>query len=140
MQIKYVKDEFVLSIPSFAFQFFHQLHNLPSALPTDYDSVHGFLRGLKDQIKNQGLTGYTKKTQTDNPEQPMKKRKLEEPGPSGLSGNHQFNNPSTVRQLLGAGYEVLREEEDPESGWALLDPVRSSFASFNSQAFNTLHS
>ena len=62
------------------------------------------------------------------------------PPSQGFSGNHPIHNPATVRQLLGAGYEVLREEEDPESGWVLLNPVRSSFISFNSQAFNTIHS
>ena len=51
-----------------------------------------------------------------------------------------MHNPSTVQRLLNAGYEVLQEEEDPESGWTLLNPVCPTYVSFNSQLFNISHS
>ena len=120
--IKYIQDDFDLNNPSTAFEFFLQLHNLPLALPADYKDVSSRLADLKQQVAGQGLRGYTST------------------GSSDLSGNHPFDNPSTVHWLLDAGYEVLREEEDLESGWAILNAVRSSVVSFNRRAFNTIHS
>ena len=139
MQIHYVVDDFPLSVPSHAFEFFYQLHNLPAAIPANYGDVAGHLEALRVQVKGENLKGYTGKDTGKDTEGANKKRKLGEPGPGGLSRNLPIDNPSTVRRLLGAGYEVLREE-DPGSGWVLLNPVRSSFCSFNSQAFNTIHS
>jgi len=53
--------------------------------------------------------------------------------------NENLKEYMTSEHLLNAGHEVLQEEEDPESGWTLLNPVCPTYVSFNSQLFNIIH-
>ena len=61
-QIKYVRDDFDLSTPLGAFDFFYQLHNLPSALPTNYNNASARFKRLLTLFKNQNLKGHTTRT------------------------------------------------------------------------------
>jgi len=123
--IKYVHDDFDLSTPLDAFRFFYELHNLPSVLPTDYMNASGHFHTLQTTVKNQILKGYTSRTTHASRK---RKRTDSGSGSGGASGNSPIHNPSTVHHLLNAGYEVLQEEEDPESGWILLNPLKPTLS------------
>ena len=122
LQIKYVKDEFDLKTPTGAFQFFFELHNLPSALPRDgqLSDAASKLNALFNQVKDATMRDFTSKA--------TKKRKVGEaeldnsnaPPEDGTWGG---GNQSLARGLSRLGIRLDSEEECP--GWTILNPVRS---------------
>jgi len=117
LQIMYVKDEFDLRTPTGAFQFFFELHNLPSALPCDgqLSSADAKLRALSQAVKNAQIGSFSLTSKT-------KKRKTTDDNSNAHQESSPWgDNPSLTQGLSHLGIQLDSEEECP--GWTLLNPV-----------------
>ena len=121
LQIAYIKDEFNLKIPTDAFRFFFELHNLPSALPRDaqLSGANSKLDTLRQEVINSGLPDFTPKRTT--------KRKTDDAGFDNSNGPQVDSalgggDPSLARELSNLGIRLDSEEKCPE--WTPLNPVR----------------
>jgi len=112
-QIEYVQDTFHLRTPYEAFQFFFELHNLPSAFRLGSKARNAFshLTTLNIQVQDANLGPYSKKMQSDGP----KRTKTQEPEPNaappGGSSLCLNDDVSTVCKLSDAGCKLLRTPE-----------------------------
>jgi hypothetical protein len=96
-------QEFSIRTPRHKFELFFELHNLPSALPYDAElsNASSHLHQLKEQVHNAKLEEFTE-----------------------AKALRPHDDPTTVRRLSDAGYQVVRELK--VQGWIPLNPVRSS--------------
>lgn len=109
-------DDFDLKTSSGAFDFFFQLHNLPSALPPDakLKDAKSQLDRLKELVDHKKLPSFTGR--------PSNHPKMNHNAPPG-DKTSPFDDPFTAQQVSGAGYQLL--PEIPVEGWTRLNPVGS---------------
>ena len=117
LQIEYVQDTFNLQTPYQAFQFFFELHNLPSAFPLGSKAQNASSRftTLIVQVRNANLDSYSKEMKTDGPKTQGTNQGTEtqEPNaaPPGGSSLSLYDDVSTVRKLSAAGYKLFGASE-----------------------------
>lgn len=116
---------FDLTLPIDRFKFFFELHNLPSAFPSDEElkSASSFLGAIDQRIRTANYPSLTS----------VKKAKRDESkskgAPPGDNASHSYN-PTTVRKLSDAGYQVIQ---------APLYPVRYYFLFSSAASHSTVN-
>jgi len=93
-QVEYVRDIFRLTVPYEAFQFFFELHNLPSTFPPDAQARNASSHSLtlNIQVQDENLGSYTS----------MKKLKPDGPKPKGKEPNAAPPGSNPRRQFVGS--------------------------------------
>src|SRR5258706_987677 len=130
-QIAYDQDNFPLSIPLEAFRFVFELHNLPSALPSDPDlrGAHSRLLQMEQQVRGAKLEGFTtKKTGKRGGS-----NNVDSNASSGNSRSAPFGDATTLRRLSNAGHEVVQVPDIPD--WVPLRPVSPAFILYDCRPF-----
>ena len=117
-------DKFNLKDPTEAFQFFFELHNLPSALPRDAQITDAAtkLGNLLHNVRAAKMGGFTSRK---TGKRDAGDAKLDDSNAPPAPENTMWggSNRSLARGLSKLGIQLTDEEECP--GWTPLNPVRS---------------
>src|SRR5258706_14315929 len=111
-QIAYDQDNFPLSILLEPFRFFFDLHNLPSALPSDPDlrGAHSRILQMEQQVRGAKLEGFTtKKTGKRGGS-----KNVASNASSGNSRSAPFGDATTLRRLSNARYQIVQRRYSPD--------------------------